>query len=127
VRNSFAPPSIRSQEEQSWPPQQSSESTAPKPRSKTATPATGFRNTDSSVLVPENAGTKDFAIERGTKAPEGTTTGAGTGGVIGGLNGALIGMGAPEYEAKRYEGRVRQGGILLSVHSDSSDWTSKAK
>jgi hypothetical protein len=36
-------------------------------------------------------------------------------------------MGIPEYEAKRYEGRVKEGGILLSVHSDSSDWTKKAK
>jgi hypothetical protein len=36
-------------------------------------------------------------------------------------------MGIPEYEAKRYEGRVKEGGILLSVHSDNSDWTSKAK
>jgi len=39
----------------------------------------------------------------------------------------LIGMGIPEYEAKRYEGRVKEGGILLSVHSDNSDWTRKAK
>jgi len=46
---------------------------------------------------------------------------------VGGLTGALIGMGIPEYEAKRYEGRVKEGGILLSVHSDSSDWTKKAK
>jgi hypothetical protein len=36
-------------------------------------------------------------------------------------------MGIPEYEAKRYEGRVKEGGILLSVHSDNSDWTRKAK
>ena len=41
--------------------------------------------------------------------------------------GALIGLGIPEYEAKRYEGRVQKGGILLSVHSDNSDWTKKAK
>jgi hypothetical protein len=41
--------------------------------------------------------------------------------------GALIGAGIPEYEAKRYEGRVKNGGILLSVHCDNSDWTSKAK
>ena len=41
--------------------------------------------------------------------------------------GALIGMGIPEYEAKRYEGRVKDGGILLSVHSDSSDETKRAK
>jgi hypothetical protein len=47
--------------------------------------------------------------------------GAGVGGAVGGLTGALIGMGIPEYEAKRYEGRVKDGGILLSVHSNSSD------
>jgi len=127
----------------------------------------GFRNTDISVLFPESAGTRDFAHEKGTKAPEGATTGAGTGavvggslgwlagigalaipglgpfvaagpimaalagvgvgGAIGGIAGALIGLGIPEYEAKRYEGRVKSGGILLSVHSDNSDWTKRAK
>jgi hypothetical protein len=127
----------------------------------------GFRNTDVSVLFPENVGTKDFAHEKGTKAPEGAATGAGTGavvggalgwlagigalaipgigpfiaagpimaalagvgvgGAVGGIAGTLIGMGIPEYEAKRYEGRVKEGGILLSVHCDSSDWTKKAK
>jgi hypothetical protein len=127
----------------------------------------GFRNTDISALLPENLGTKDFAHEKNTKAPEGATAGAttglviggalgwlagigalaipglgpliaagpivaalagvGAGGAIGGLTGALIGMGIPEYEAKRYEGRVKTGGILLSVHCDNSDWTSKAK
>jgi len=54
-------------------------------------------------------------------------TGVGVGGVVGGLTGALVGMGIPEYEAKRYEGRVKSGGILLSVHSDNSDWTDRAK
>ena len=127
----------------------------------------GFRNTDISVLFPENVGTKDFAHEKGTKAPEGASAGAGTGaivggglgwlagigalaipglgpfiaagpimaalagagvgGAVGGLTGALVGMGIPEYEAKRYEGRVKNGGILLSVHSDNSDWTKRAK
>jgi hypothetical protein len=127
----------------------------------------GFRNTDISVLFPENTGTKDFAHEKHTKAPEGATTGAGTGvvvggalgwlagigalaipglgpfiaagpimaalagagatGVVGGIVGALVGTGIPEYEAKRYEGRVKDGGILLSVHCDNSDWTKKAK
>ena len=53
--------------------------------------------------------------------------GAGVGGAVGGLTGALIGMGIPEYEAKRYEGRVKNGGILLSVHSDDSQWANKAK
>ena len=129
--------------------------------------AAGFRNTDISVMFPGNVGTKDFAHEKGTKAPEGATTGAGTGaviggavgwlagigtlaipgvgpfiaagpimaalagagvgGAVGGLTGALVGMGIPEYEAKRYQGRVNKGGILLSVHSDDSDWTKKAK
>lgn len=129
--------------------------------------AAGFRNTDISVLFPENVGTKDFAHEKGTKAPEGAATGAGTGaviggglgwlagigalaipglgpfiaagpimaalaglgvgGAVGGITGALIGMGIPEYEAKRYEGRVKEGGILLSVHSDNSEWTKRAK
>src|SRR5207302_5924251 len=46
--------------------------------------------------------------------------GVGVGGTIGGITGMLIGMGIPEYEAKRYEGRIREGGILLSVHSDNS-------
>jgi len=54
-------------------------------------------------------------------------TGAGVGGAIGGIAGALIGMGIPEYEAKRYEGRIKEGGILLSVHCDNSKWTKKAK
>jgi hypothetical protein len=53
--------------------------------------------------------------------------GAGVGGTVGGVVGALVGMGIPEYEAKRYEGRVKSGGILLSVHCDNSDWTKKAK
>lgn len=129
--------------------------------------AAGFSNRDISVLFPESAGTKDFAVAKATKAPEGATAGAGTGavvggamgwllgigalaipglgpfiaagpimaalagagvgGTVGGITGALVGMGIPEYEAKRYEGRVKDGGILLSVHSDSSDWTKRAK
>src|SRR5467141_307747 len=129
--------------------------------------ADGFRNTDISVLFPQNAGTKDFAHEKHTKAPEGATTGAGTGavvggalgwlagigalaipglgpfiaagpmvaalagvgvgGAVGGVAGALVGMGIPEYEAKRYEGRIKEGGILLSVHCDDSQWVSRAK
>lgn len=51
----------------------------------------------------------------------------GTGGVIGGIAGALVGMGIPEYEAKRCQGRVRQDGILLSGHSDNSEWARRAK
>jgi hypothetical protein len=53
--------------------------------------------------------------------------GAGVGGTLGGIAGALVGMGIPEYEAKRYQGRVEKGGILLSVHCDDSEWTSKAR
>lgn len=53
--------------------------------------------------------------------------GVGVGGSVGGVAGALIGMGIPEYEAKRYEGRVKDGGILLSVHSDNPDWVHRAK
>src|SRR5271165_47945 len=129
--------------------------------------AAGFSNRDISVLLPESAGSRDFAHEKGTKAPEGATAGAGTGvvlggamgwllgvgalaipglgpfiaagpimaalagagvgGAVGGIAGALIGMGIPEYEAKRYEGRVKDGGILISVHCDSAEWTKRAK
>jgi hypothetical protein len=53
--------------------------------------------------------------------------GGAVGGAVGGFAGALIGMGIPEYEAKRYEGRVNKGGILLSVHSDDSSWAKRAK
>jgi len=127
----------------------------------------GFRTEDISVLLPENIGTKDFAHEKNTKAPEGAATGAGTGavvggtlgllagigalaipglgpfiaagpimgalagagtgGVVGGLLGALVGMGIPEYEAKRYEGLIKEGRILLSVHCDNSDWVKRGK
>jgi hypothetical protein len=53
--------------------------------------------------------------------------GAGAGGAVGGITGGLIGLGIPEYEAKRYEGRLRSGGYLISVHCDDSNWTAKAK
>lgn len=56
-----------------------------------------------------------------------TLAGAGAGAAVGGLTGALIGLGIPEYEAKRYEGRINEGGILLSVRADDSDWADKAK
>jgi hypothetical protein len=56
-----------------------------------------------------------------------TLAGLGVGGAVGGLIGALVGMGIPEYEAKRFEGRVKDGGILLSVHCDSSDEVSVVK
>ena len=54
-------------------------------------------------------------------------SGAGVGGAVGGLTGALIGMGIPEYEAKRYEGRLQKGGILLSLHCDTSEEIKRAK
>lgn len=53
--------------------------------------------------------------------------GVGAGATLGGVTGALLGMGIPEYEAKRFEGRLRNGGLLLSVHSDNSEWATKAK
>jgi hypothetical protein len=53
--------------------------------------------------------------------------GVGVGGAVGGLIGALVGMGIPEYEAKRYEGRVKNGGVLLSIHCAHSDDISRAK
>lgn len=129
--------------------------------------AAGFSHNDISVLLPDNMSSKEFAHEKNTKAPEGTTTGVATGGVVGGtlgllagigalaipgvgpliaagpimgalagvgvggavggLIGALVGMGIPEYEAKRYEGRVKNGGVLLSVHCDTSDEIKRAK
>src|SRR6202040_1674543 len=53
--------------------------------------------------------------------------GMGVGGAVGGFTGALIGLGIPEYEAKRYEGRIQKGAILLSVHCDTSDEIKRAK
>lgn len=53
--------------------------------------------------------------------------GLGVGGTIGGVAGTLIGLGVPEYEAKRYEGRVKHGSILLSIHCDNTEWTKRAE
>lgn len=52
--------------------------------------------------------------------------GAGAAGAVGGITGALIGYGVPEIEAKRYEGRIRKGGILVSVHADDGEWADRA-
>ncbi len=127
----------------------------------------GFMNSAISVLMPDDDTTRAFAHQKNTKAPEGTTAGVATGGVIGGtlgllagigmlaipgigplvaagplvaglaglgaggavggIVGALVGMGMPEYEAKRYEGAVKDGGTLLSVHCDTSEQIAKAK
>lgn len=89
----------------------------------------GFRNSDVSVLMPNPESTRNFAHEKNTKAPEGAAAGAGTGagGALGGIAGALVGMGIPEYEAKRYEGHVKGGGTLLSVHVDNQTFADKAK
>jgi hypothetical protein len=56
-----------------------------------------------------------------------TLAGLGVGGVVGGITGALIGAGVPEYEAKRYEGRLARGGILISIHCNSSEEADLAK
>jgi hypothetical protein len=57
----------------------------------------------------------------------GALAGAGAGGAVGTLTGALVGMGIPEYEAKRYESYLTKGGALLSVHADDRDWARKAR
>lgn len=56
-----------------------------------------------------------------------TLAGVGAGGVAGGFAGALLGLGIPEYEAKRYEGGIRKGAVLVSVHCDTSDEIKLAK
>ncbi len=129
--------------------------------------AAGFSNNDVSVLLPDRAGSRDFAHEHHTKAPEGAATGAvvgglaagalgwlvgigslaipgvgpliaagpimaalsgaAAGGAVGGLAGALVGLGIPEYEAKQYEGKVKNGNILISVHTDDSRQRQMAK
>lgn len=127
----------------------------------------GFSENDISVLFPDKTGTRDFAHEQHTKAPEGAATGAGSGAVVGGalgwmvgigalaipglgpfiaagpimaalagagvgaaaggLTGALIGMGIPELEAKQYEGKVKDGNILMSVHAVDGKEVTRAK
>lgn len=127
----------------------------------------GFANNDISVLFPDKKGTRDFAHEQNTKAPEGAVAGASAGGAlggtlgllagigalaipgvgpliaagpimaalsgaaagaaVGGLTGALIGMGIPEIEAKQYEGKIKGGNVLLSVHTDDGDQRARAK
>lgn len=129
--------------------------------------AEGFSSNDISVLFPDKTGTKDFAHEHHTKAPEGAAAGAGAGGILGGalgwlvgigalaipglgpfiaagpimaalsgaaagaalggITGALIGIGIPEYEAKRYEGKIKEGSILISVHTENSTERARAK
>lgn len=129
--------------------------------------AAGISNNAISVLFSDKSGSKDFAYEQHTKAPEGTAAGVGTGGLLGGilgwltgagvlvipglgplvaagpligllsgagagaaaggLVGALIGMGIPEYEAKRYEGKVKEGNILISVHTKDQDEADRVK
>jgi hypothetical protein len=54
-------------------------------------------------------------------------SGAAIGATVGGITGGLIGMGIPELEAKRYEGKLKEGNILISVHTDSSDEIARAK
>ncbi len=126
-----------------------------------------FSDNDISVLLPDKQGTRDFAHEKNTKAPEGAVAGAGTGGVaggtlgllvgigalaipglgpliaagpllaalsgaavgaaVGGLTGALIGMGIPELEAKQYEGKIKDGNILISVHTEDGKEVDRVK
>ena len=57
----------------------------------------------------------------------GALTGIGSGGLVAKFIGALVGMGIPEYQAKRYEGRIKEGGILLSAHCDNGEWVAKGK
>ena len=127
----------------------------------------GFATSDISAIFPDKRGTKDFAHEHNTKAPEGAVVGVTSGGVlggtlgllagigalaipgfgpfiaagplmaalsgaaagaaVGGVAGALIGMGIPEIEAKKYEGKLRGGNILIAAHVDDGDEEKRAK
>ena len=127
----------------------------------------GFVDNDISVLMPDKSGSRDFAHEHHTKAPEGAAAGAGAGGIVGGtigllagigalaipglgpfvaagpimaalsgiavgatvggVAGALVGLGMPEFEAKRYEGKVIAGNVLISVHTETSEEAKLAK
>jgi hypothetical protein len=127
----------------------------------------GFANNDISALLPDKKGTRDFAHEQNTKAPEGAAVGVSAGGAVGGtlgllagigalaipglgpfiaagpimaalsgaaagaavggITGALVGLGIPELEAKQYEGKIKDGNILISVHADDSDERARAK
>ncbi|HEV7123564.1 MAG TPA: hypothetical protein VGN24_09090 [Rhodanobacter sp.] len=127
----------------------------------------GFLSDDISALLPDKRGTKDFAHEHNTKAPEGATTGgiaglgvgaalgwlagigalaipgvgpfiaagpimaalggAAVGTATGGIVGALVGLGIPEFEAKRYDAKIREGNILISVHTEDSKQRDVAK
>lgn len=127
----------------------------------------GFSNNDVSVLLPDRAGSRDFAHEHNSKAPEGAAAGAVAGGVtagilgwlvgigtlaipgvgpliaagpimaalsgaaaggaVGTVAGALVGLGIPEYEAKQYEGKVKNGNILISVHTEDARERKAAK
>lgn len=129
--------------------------------------AAGFSNNDISALLPDKRGTKDFAHEHNTKAPEGAATGgvaglgvgaalgwlagigalaipgvgpfiaagpimaalggAAVGSAAGGVIGALVGMGIPEFEAKRYDAKIREGNILISVHTEDGKQRDVAK
>lgn len=127
----------------------------------------GFTNNDISALLPDKRGTKDFAHEHNTKAPEGATAGgvaglgigaalgwlagigslaipgvgpfiaagpimaalggAALGTAAGGVVGALVGMGIPEFEAKRYDEKIKSGNILISVHTEDGKQRGIAK
>jgi hypothetical protein len=127
----------------------------------------GIAPSDISAVFPDQSGTRDFAHEQNTKAPEGAIAGAAGGGVlggtlgllagigalaipglgpfiaagplmaalsgaaaggaVGGMVGALIGLGIPEVEAKKYEGKLRSGAIVLAVHVHDREQQKRAE